>query len=102
MRHHFEQRYFTTSDGVRLGYQVAFDLDLAGEEIGGFHLETDSLVCVRDIMTPVLFSVPEVAPVQQVADIMIRGRIHRVFVTRDDAVVGVISTLDLLKTIRDL
>lgn len=83
-------------------YEAGFGAELAGEELGGYHIETDSLVCVRDIMTPVVFSVPEDAGVQQVADTMIRGRIHRVFVTRGGTVVGVISTLDLLETIRDL
>jgi signal-transduction protein with cAMP-binding, CBS, and nucleotidyltransferase domain len=40
--------------------------------------------------------------VQQVADMMIKNRIHRVFVTRQEKVVGIISTPDILKIIRDM
>jgi CBS domain-containing protein len=36
------------------------------------------------------------------ADTMIQGRIHRLVVTRDDAVVGIVSTLDMLKALRSL
>jgi CBS domain-containing protein len=72
------------------------------EELEGFHVEGGSGVTVRDIMTPVVFGVMEHVPIQDVADYMIRGRIHRQFVTRDRKVVGVISAMDLLKVVRDL
>ncbi len=71
------------------------------EEIESFRLEAESLVTVRDIMTPVIFSIHEDMELQQVADAMIRGHIHRVFVTRDERLVGIISTLDMLTIIRD-
>jgi signal-transduction protein with cAMP-binding, CBS, and nucleotidyltransferase domain len=35
------------------------------------------------------------------ADAMIGGRIHRLIVTRDDQVVGIVTTLDMLKAIRE-
>ena len=57
---------------------------------------------VQDIMTPTVFSVDEEAALQHVADAMIRGRIHRVFVTRQKKLVGIITALDMLKIIRDL
>ena len=44
----------------------------------------------------------EDTPLQKVADTMIRGRIHRLLVTRGDKVTGIIAALDLLKVIRDL
>jgi CBS domain-containing protein len=53
-------------------------------------------------MTPMIFQVTEDTPVQQVADMMIKNRIHRVFVTREEKVVGIISTPDILKIIRDM
>jgi CBS domain-containing protein len=45
--------------------------------------------------------VSETATVGEVADVMINGRIHRVIVTRDDRVVGIVTTLDLLRALRD-
>ena len=71
-------------------------------EIESFRIEAESLVAVRDIMTPMTFNVNEDTNLQQVADAMIRGRIHRVFVTRDDKLVGIITTMDMLKVIRDM
>ena len=51
---------------------------------------------VRDVMTPTVYGVSEDTPVAEIAEMMVQGRIHRVFVTRDGEVVGVVSALDLL------
>jgi CBS domain-containing protein len=75
---------------------------VAREELKNFHGEDESEATVRDIMTPVVFSVEETATVQDVADAMVRGRIHRVFITKNSKMVGVISSLDLLPLIRDM
>ena len=37
-----------------------------------------------------------------VADTMLKGRIHRVFVTRDRKLVGIVTALDMLQVIRDI
>jgi CBS domain-containing protein len=52
-------------------------------------------------MTGVVFSVDEDATVEEVANMMVTGRIHRVFVTRAGKIVGVISSLDLLPLVVD-
>ena len=71
-------------------------------EIETFNIESESLVTVREIMTPMTFNVDEGTSLQQVANAMLRGRIHRVFVTRDGVLVGIITTMDILEAIRDL
>jgi CBS domain-containing protein len=38
----------------------------------------------------------------EVADVMVRGRVHRVLVTRNGKVAGIISALDLVRALRDL
>lgn len=58
-------------------------------------------VTVKDIMTPVVFSVAPDTPLKQVADAMIRGRIHRVLVTEGKRLAGIITTLDMLRVIYD-
>lgn len=58
-------------------------------------LEDEELV-VGDIMTPELFTIPADATVSEVASTMLKGHIHRLLVTRDDRVVGILSTSDLL------
>jgi len=56
-------------------------------------------VTVGDIMTPMVFDVPIDATVPEIADAMVRGRIHRVFVTENGMVIGIISALDLLRVL---
>lgn len=52
---------------------------------------------VRDLMTPTVYTVPEDTPVADIARAMIAGRIHRVFVARQRKVVGIVTSLDLLR-----
>lgn len=75
---------------------------IAPSELSGYGLETQSELRVRDIMTPLVYDVAEDTPVNQIADAMIRGRIHRVVVTKGARAVGIVSSLDLLQIVRDL
>ena len=61
----------------------------------GLHVESEGLP-VREIMTAALYSVPEETPVSKIAETMIDGHVHRLLVTRDNQVVGIITTSDLL------
>ena len=83
-------------------YLHALERQCTREEATSFRIEAEPLKTVRAIMTPMIFQVTEDTPVQQVADMMIKNRIHRVFVTRDEKVVGIISTPDMLSVIRDM
>jgi predicted transcriptional regulator len=83
-------------------YLHALERHFAREEAASFRIVAEPLKTVRAIMTPMIFQVTEDAPVQQVADMMLKNRIHRIFVTRDEKVVGIISTPDMLKLIRDM
>jgi CBS domain-containing protein len=87
-------------DRVSSYYVHGWEAVLDEDEVRAFHIVRDDGAMVRDIMTPVIFSVPETAGLAELADTMIGGRIHRVIVTRGDDVVGVVSTLDLLKVMR--
>jgi CBS domain-containing protein len=75
----------------------SFEAAVGPDEIADIHLVRESHRKVRDVMTPAVFDVSEDTPVGEIANMMVRGRIHRVFVLRGKAVVGVISALDLLK-----
>ncbi len=83
-------------------YLHALESRFAPQEIDSLHFGSEPLITVRDIMTPTIFKVSENATVQQVADTMIRSCIHRVFVTKDERVVGIISAADMLRVIRDM
>jgi CBS domain-containing protein len=83
-------------------YRAELEHEYDVDELGDFRIANADETTARDIMTPIVFRVSETASLKHVAETMIRGQIHRLFVTREGKVVGVISTLDLLKVIRDL
>ncbi len=71
----------------------------AGETLGkGFRVERVDGTCVRDVMTPAVFSVAPDTPAVRVIEEMVGLKVHRVFVVDDSGVlVGVISALDVLR-----
>lgn len=69
------------------------------EDFNALHVEEDDGYLVRDIMTPMVFEVDQDTPIGEVADRMLRGRIHRLLVTRRGQAVGIITTMDMLKAI---
>ena len=67
----------------------------------GFSVEVVDSTLVRDIMTPVIFTVAAEAPVRMVVEQMLAMKIHHIFVVDEDgALVGVISSLDVLRQLR--
>lgn len=56
---------------------------------------------VSEVMTPQPTSLDSECDLQLAAQTMVENRVHRVFVTSDSQLVGVLSTLDLMAAIRD-
>ncbi len=56
---------------------------------------------VRDIMTRELITVAPDRPVREVAETMIARGVHRVLVTEDRRLLGIVTTLDLARAIAD-
>lgn len=69
-----------------------------GWDKGWEEVEPDTLknTPVSEIMTTELLTVDEATPLPRVARLMKRRHIHRLFVTREGKLVGVISTMDIL------
>lgn len=51
---------------------------------------------VRDIMTPAVYSVDQETPIPELAETLINSHIHRLLVTSEEKVVGIVTTSDLL------
>jgi len=68
----------------------------------GFQIEDINTATVADVMTPVVHTVKESTPVEDMARLMRREHVHRVIVERHDKVVGVVSALDLLAVLSTL
>ena len=77
--------------------ESAFDTS----ELGDLIVENPT-VKVREIMTPVIIDVPHDAPIAEVAAKMIESRVHRLFVTRGERMVGIVTALDMLQVVRAL
>jgi len=52
---------------------------------------------VRDIMTPMMFRVNVDAKISEVAALMVHGQIHRLLVVEKNVIVGIITSMDLVK-----
>jgi CBS domain-containing protein len=98
---------FSKTDVVRDG-QDRFDervpvrfARVRGDEVDlgpGYHVENVPTALVRDLMAPLAFTLPESAPVSQAAALMAYEGVHRIPVVGvDGAVVGVVSTIDVLR-----
>lgn len=56
----------------------------------------DDELTVGDVMTTNVFTVGDDTPVSEVAAMMVHHHLHRVLVVRDEEVVGIVSSSDLL------
>ena len=54
---------------------------------------------VADIMTPVSFTIGPDASVRELADFLVRGRIHRAIVSDGMHLVGIVTTMDVLRAV---
>ena len=80
-------------------YQAALADKLNEEDSEGLHLELEDGLLVQDIMTPAVIHVTEETVVAEMAQTMLAGRLHRLIVTKNHKVVGIVTTIDMLKVI---
>ena len=72
---------------------------ISQEDLSKLKIESESMITVKDIMTPMIFEMSEDTPVQKAAETMLKGHIHRVLITRDKKLTGIVTTMDMLKVI---
>ena len=69
-----------------------------GETLGLVRpVDSASFARVEEVMTPAVLSAEEDTPVAALAAFMLARRIHRVVITRDGALRGLVTTMDLLR-----
>lgn len=80
-------------------YYQTSDLDTRRSGTTSFErAQRSQRACVRDVMTPVVFSVSRHLPAARVVEEMLALNVHRLFVVDDgDVLVGVISMRDVLR-----
>ena len=62
--------------------------------------ELDAVV-VQDIMTPVAFSIRTDASIRELADFLVRGRIHRAVVVDGERLEGIVTSGDVLRAVSE-
>ncbi len=70
----------------------------AGSEVAGSDLDHFD---VREIMTPANFHIHPDSDLQELAAFLLRGRIHRALVMEDDRLVGIVTIVDVLRTMAE-
>ena len=76
-------------------YARSWEAEFDDADLEPIRIEESELT-VGDVMTPEVVSVPADAPVSEIANAMLEQHIHRVFVREGEAIVGLVSTTDLL------
>lgn len=78
-------------------------LEFGPPAYGGPEDFQDRLAGVRiaDVMTEGAFTVEETTPLEEIASLLRRQRVHRVWVVKEGRPTGVVSTFDLLPYVRD-
>ncbi len=56
---------------------------------------------VREIMTPANFHIHPDSDLRELAAFLLRGRIHRALVMENDRLVGIVTTVDLIRTMAE-
>ena len=72
---------------------------ISQEDLELLEVESESMITVKDIMTPVVFEVSLDTSIHKAAEMMLKGRIHRVLVTDNKKPIGIVTTMDMLKVI---
>ena len=82
-------------------YLHTLEMQVTQEEATSFHAEQETSATVRDLMTPMIFEVDENASIEEVADTMVKEHIHRLFVTHNRKISGVVTALDMVEYLRN-
>lgn len=80
-------------------YRSELEASYAEEELGNLRVTEGGETTAEHVMTPQVYDVNPHTSIQQVAQVMHRGGIHRVFVTKDGEISGIITALDMLQVV---
>lgn len=94
-RHQISGAPVMDDQGALLG--VVSHSDLADSMARG-----EDRATVADIMAPYVYCASEETGLTELADLMLEKRIHRVLVLREHRLVGLVSSLDLIRALRNL
>ena len=68
-------------------------------DMSEFEVTTETELSVGQIMTPKPFTAGENTTIEELAEVMIKNRIHRLIIEKSGKIVGIVSTLDVLYSV---
>ncbi len=83
-------------------YRAELETTYAEEEVDQLRVSDGGETTAEHVMTPQVYDVSRHTSLKQVAQVMYRGGIHRVFVTENGQIQGVISSLDMLRLVAEM
>lgn len=88
----------TKSEALRRCYRDSTGIDIASrEDLLNWSKSSQTSCTVHQIMAKQVISVSTESRLSEVSTTMIENDIHRVFVTEDEKIVGIVSALDVLR-----
>jgi predicted transcriptional regulator len=87
------------SDALRNHYRDSCGQDINEELLRSWVKNADKNCTVHQIMTPEVIAVDVTADVTQIISVLVKHHIHRVFVTDQNKIVGVITSMNILSVI---
>jgi CBS domain-containing protein len=69
------------------------------QEVAGSHVVDFNTPSAKDVMTPVPCVAEESASIADLAALMVRREVHRVVICRGRKVIGIVSSMDILRAI---
>ncbi len=100
-------RFNNMNDGekgsiMRNHYRDSCGHDINQEDLRAWVKDADKNCTVHHIMTPEVIAVDIDSSLDHVSNILLDKHIHRVFVTENNKVVGVITAMDVLRSLREI
>src|SRR5579862_9721055 len=65
----------------------------------GYLIEDPDLTRVDDVMTPAILSAKDTTPIEELARLMLSRHIHRIIITRDGRLCGIVTSMDMLRAL---
>lgn len=88
-------------DALRNLYRDSCGQEINEADLRNWIKSADRNCTVHQIMVPEVITVDVQASLREVTDVLVKHHIHRVFVTEDNKITGVITAMDILQAIHE-
>ena len=87
---------------LRNHYRDSCGTEIPEEDLRSWVKDADKNCTVHRIMVPEVIAVDKSASLPEISAILLENHIHRVFVTEQNKVIGVITSMDVLRVLHQL